>query len=205
MRGTFIKSYNGVVAGTQFVGTTIEAINLLREGIITIQDFFEYPAGKPGLVMARLTRPADTNAYLAGDAINASIATPVDISLVNMGIVIGGGGMITELGVRTNMVALAGNTIRIYLYRLAPTSLVGDNVPLTQLAENTQKGGFYIDITFDPLLAGSDVVLGHVQPFASYVCDTASSALLMRVQTLAAFTPTSAGWIDFDFTLTQQG
>lgn len=298
--------------GPNLSGTTVNVYDetaryLERMGLGAITDHNEigtigtYPAGKPTILQARLTRPADINAYAAGDAINTVVAdvkqketisltgtvgtativcgalshvatfatnltttaanfvtanaaayltaglvltsstntliieasvagvpftaptitnlitdlagtvahttanvTIPNITLANAAISVGGGGIITDMQLTSNITTLAGCTIRLWLYRLAPTGLVGDNVAMTNSVANTQKGRRYIDVTFDALLAGSDAVVAQVQPFFSYMCDVASKDLLMRVQTLSAFTPTSAGWIDFDFTITQQ-
>jgi hypothetical protein len=107
-----------------------------------------YPSGKPARVQARLTRPADTIAYAALDAINSSVGTPVSLNLPNMAINNGGGGCINQVNVTTNNLAFAGQTITAWVYNDEPTGVVGDNVNMVMADTNTSKGRFYFDVTF---------------------------------------------------------
>jgi hypothetical protein len=68
---------------------------------------------------------------------------------------------------------------------------------------NTTKGRYYIDVKFNSLLANSSVIIAQKEPVLMYLTDTASSDMKLRVQTLTAFTPVSAGWIDIAFNLLQ--
>jgi hypothetical protein len=150
-----------------------------------------FSGGVPTKFIHELTRPADTAAYLAGDGINVSTTEPVAIEFANVGGA-NGGGYLAFLKVESNITALAGATLRLWFFNDTPTGIVNDNAPYTNSYANSSKRVFYVDITFDALLAGSDTVFGQSFPiFNEYVAQN----LYCLIQTLTAFTPTSGGKI----------
>ncbi|HAQ19598.1 MAG TPA: hypothetical protein DCR40_10265 [Prolixibacteraceae bacterium] len=161
------------------------------------------PSSKAAFVEVRLTRPSDTVQYAANDAINSSVGAPVSLNLPDMALANGRGGYLMQIDAASDMLNLADATLRLWFYRTEPTGIVGDNVAMTNSTANITNGRHYIDVKFNSLLAGSSSVLGQNSPVWNYVCDAASKDLKLRVQTLTAFTPTSGGFIDFTFTLTQ--
>ena len=162
-----------------------------------------YPAGKSAVIEVRLTRPADTVQYTANDIINSSVGTPVTLDLANFALANGKGAWITGINVVTNLLNLANSTIRIWLYRTTPSSINGDNVAMTTMDANTTTGRTFIDMTFGPLLTGSDIIIGQVSPMVLMQCDASHNDIQQLVQTLATFAPVSGGFIDFTFTLLQ--
>lgn len=161
--------------------------------------------GTGAVVQVRLTRPVEGSPvqYTANDAINSSVANPVSVNVPNFALAAGRAAYIMAIQATTNMLNLADGIIRLWLYRTEPSGLVGDNVAMTNDDANTTKGRHYIDIKFNSLLANSTTILGIKEPVALYITDPASADLKLRVQTLTAFTPVSAGWIDIAFTLLQ--
>lgn len=162
-----------------------------------------YPAGKSAVIEVRLNRPADVIQYTVGDAINSSVSAPVTLDLANFALANGKGAWITGIVVATNLLNLANSTIRLWLYRTTPSSLVGDNVAFTTMDANTAAGRTSIDVTFGSLLTGSDVIIGQVSPMLLMQCDVAHADIQQVIQTLATFTPVSGGFIDFTYTLLQ--
>lgn len=153
------------------------------------------PSGTPAKLTYELTRPSDIIGYTIGDAINSSVATPVAITLTNASIANNGGGFAFLLKVESNMTTLAGATLRYWFYNTVPSALVGDNVAFINSYANASKRCFYVDVTFDTLLAGSDTVIGSVELSKEYVTALADKNIYALIQTLSAFTPTSGGKI----------
>ena len=152
------------------------------------------PNGTPVRKEVEITRPSDVIAYTAGDSINASTTSPVAFELASMSTAAGGGGFITKLKVETNITAMANATLRIYFFRDTPTSITADNVAMTIAYANSSKRSFYIDITLDPLVTGSDTIFGQTLDLSTeYAC--LATSMYFTVQTNSAFTPTSGGKI----------
>ena len=160
------------------------------------------PSGIPSKIIVEVTRPNDTpGAYSVGDAINSSIASPVAFEFANASIVAGGGGFLGLLKLESNITALASGTLRLWFFNETPTSIVGDHVAYVNNYANSSKRCFYVDVTFDPLLAGSDTVFGETLPlFNEYVTST-STSIYCLIQTLSSFTPTASGKIKISLSL----
>lgn len=150
--------------------------------------------GVPERVEVEITRPSDIIGYSIGDAINTSTSSPVAFELPLLATATGGGGFITKLKVETNITAMANATLRLYFFRDTPSSITADNVPMTISYANSSKRSFYIDITLDPLVAGSDTIFGQTLDLSTeYAC--LATSMYFTVQTNTAFTPTSGGKI----------
>lgn len=196
----FDSPYFEYVDSTDTPYTSISAL------MAVVHDMFaggtSSPSGEPARISATLTRPADTNSYTAGDHINSSVGTPVAITLNDVAIANGGGGFIMDFKMETDATTFAGATLRFWLFNDIPTGIVGDNVAYVNSFSNADKrmACGYFDCTFDPLLGGSDCVIGKYQPNTEYVCATASKNMYILVQTLTAVsTPKSAGVFKFYF------
>lgn len=152
------------------------------------------PAGIPSKIVVELTRPADATPYTANDAINSSVGSPVALTFSDVSVVVGGGGVATVLKVESNITAMAGATLRFWFFRDTPGTIPGDNTAHVNLYANSSARCFFADVTFEPLLAGSDSVYGQAILWNEYVTN-ASKNIYALVQTLSAFTPTSGGKI----------
>lgn len=154
------------------------------------------PSGTPSKTIVEITRPADTpGTYTAGDAVNTSVASPTLITFANMSIANGGGGFLYLLKAESNMTTLAGQTLRYWFYNDTPTGIVGDHIAFVNSYDNASKRCFYIDLTFDSLLAGSDTVFGQVKLSDEYVTKVTGKDLYSLIQTLTSWVPTSGGKI----------
>lgn len=159
------------------------------------------PSGTPAKIIVELTRPNDTpGAYTIGDAINSSVASPAAFEFANASIAAGGGGLLGLLKLESNITALASGTLRLWFFNEAPINIVGDHVAYINEYANSSKRCFYIDVTFDPLLAGSDTVFAQTLPlFNEYV--TTNKSIYCLIQTLSSFTPTASGKIKISLSL----
>lgn len=151
------------------------------------------PSGMTTRLEYELIRPSDTNTYSIGDAINTSTSTPIALPLIGASISSGGGGVLTKIKVESNITALAGATLRLYFFNDTPASITADNVAMTITYANSGKRIFYVDVTFDSLVVGSDTVYGQADVMNTYTC--AATTLYFTVLTQTAFTPTSGGKI----------
>lgn len=98
-----------------------------------------------------VTRPADTAVYATGDLIaNATAAgsmAPIAIAAARVN---GGTGVIRKVRLSTSNAAWANNTVRVHLFRGAPTSSVGDNGVFSgNIAGIAAVPLGYADVTFD--------------------------------------------------------
>ena len=154
------------------------------------------PNGAVGKLLGVITRPANTNNYLVGSMIG-TVQT-----LTNASLGLNGGGWIMEVKQETNIVSMAGCVLRYWLYNVTPTGMVADGSAFINSFANAYKrcASGYFDVIFDPLLAGSDCVIGKYQPNSEYICAVGSKDMFVAVQTLTAITaPLSGGILKFAF------
>lgn len=160
------------------------------------------PSGTPRIVAVEMTRPNDTpGAYSVGDAINSSVASPTSLEFTNASIAVGGGGFMGLIKVESDITALASGTLRLWFFNEVPASIVGDHVAFVNNYANSGKRCFYVDVTFDSLLAGSDVVLAQTLPLFNEYVTSASTSIYCLIQTLSSFTPTASGKIKISLSL----
>ena len=168
---------------------------------ITIKlDSGELHAGQVGgqsvLIGDETTRPADTTAYAAGDAISATVSDTGTTALRSLAVgrKVGGTGYLTKFRLMTNQAACVA-MIKVHFYNVAaPTGpIVGDNVQMTLLYLNkSQRIGSIIL----PSLATSTVAGGSTASVAQddttrmhFKCAVADQNIYYRLETLSIFTP----------------
>lgn len=156
--------------------------------------------GTPQRTEVEITRPSDIIGYTAGDAINTSTTTPIAFELPLASIASGGGGFLCNLKVETNIIAMASASLRFYFFKDTPSSITADNAAMTITYANSSKRCFYVDLTLDSLIAGSDTIFGEALALF-YEYTTAATSLYFTVQTNTGFTPTSGGKIKITATL----
>jgi hypothetical protein len=147
---------------------------------------------------ATITRPANTTAYAALDAISDSTSTPTCITFANMAPEVGsngGSGYIVKARMLTNQSTFTGR-IRLHIYSTAPTA-INDNSPFTLLwANRANRIGF---ITFPAAATegtGSDSANAIAAPGTgnialAFKCANGDQSLYALAETLDGFTPTS--------------
>lgn len=148
--------------------------------------------GSTVLATAAFTRPADTTAYAAKDAVSNSTSAPIVLTFTGLGRVVGGSGYITKARLLTDQAANVAQ-YRLHLFNVAPTA-INDNSAYTLLWANRTSRISMIDI--GPLGTegtGSDAANGLNSDIRlAYKCAAADTALYGLLETLIAFTPASA-------------
>ena len=147
--------------------------------------------GKSVQKSASFTRPADTTAYAANDAIADSTSAPTLLSFANCANANGGQGYIVKTRLMTNQKTCTAR-FRLSFYHTAP-SPVNDNAPKPMLYANKDKLIGRIDL--DPCNtedATSDAAFALSTALMPYVCAAADTTIYCILTTLDAFTPASA-------------
>jgi hypothetical protein len=151
-------------------------------------------------IVGTWTRPADTNAYTAGDAVNNSTTAPVLVTLAGAGRANGGSGKVTQVQLVTNLAVVTNGTFRVYFFNTSFTPQA-DNAVATGVAGNAAYLQGYVDL---PVLtadaAGSTSAVTRVDekvaggddgvPLA-FECAAGNSALYALVVATGAYTPAS--------------
>jgi hypothetical protein len=135
------------------------------------------------------TRPADTTAYAAQDAVSNSTTAPTVLTFGNVGRINGGSGLI--LAARHLKSSTVAASYRLHLYRVAPAA-INDNAQFPLLfANRTARIGF-IDFSHQTGGTGSDASTA-LATLANlpFVCDAASTSLFGRLVASAGYTPVS--------------
>ena len=145
---------------------------------------------------AELTRPADTTAYAANDAVSDSTSSPtIWATFTNIARINVGTGYIVKAKLLTDQAANVAQ-LRLHLFNAAPTA-INDNAAQTMLYAN--KATWLGAIDFPALTqdgTGSTAAKATVSSGSSslplaFVCAAASRTLSGLLEVLGAFTPTS--------------
>ena len=165
--------------GISVGGTAVNSSNPLPVG------------GKSVQKSASFTRPADTTAYAANDAVANSTSAPALLTFANCANANGGQGYIVKTRLLTNQKTCTAR-FRLSFYHTAP-SPVNDNAPKPMLYANKDKLIGRIDL--DPCNtedATSDAAFALSTALMPYVCAAADTKIYCILTTLDAFTPASA-------------
>jgi hypothetical protein len=201
-----ISIVNGINRNATFVTTltqtatnfvTAYAADFLGVGVVLTSSgadliFEANVAGVP------FTSPIITNLTLTLNGTVANTTTNITlapIELTGASVANGGGGIAFLLKLESNITALASQTIRVWFYNDTPAVVVGDHVAFINSYANSAKRCFYVDVTFDALLAGSDTVIGIIDISKEYITKTTGTSLYCLLQTTTSWTPTSGGKI----------
>ncbi len=138
-----------------------------------------------------LTRPANTTAYTAKDAV--ADVSGKELRFFNAGRVKGGSGYITKARLLTDQEANV-STFRLWVYTAPPVPALADNAPFGLMWVDNKKVVGYIDV--GPLAAEDTTAGDSAQGLIAdcrlaYVCDARYTDLVVVIETLAAFTPAS--------------
>lgn len=191
--GTFTGRI-GEVQASPTANTVLDRLKALLTGIVVAagESHIGEVAGRLVTSAVSLTRPADTTAYAAKDAVSNSTSAPSVLTFAGAGRVNAGTGYITALRMMTDQSANVAQ-FRLHLYAIAPTA-INDNAAQTLLYANRDKRVGYIDI--GPLAtegSGSDAASGlNADLRLPFKCDTADTNLYGLLETLSVFTPASA-------------
>lgn len=173
---------------------------LRRVALAASENLIGLVGGTTTLVADEFTRPADTTAYAAGDAVSATTSdtgTTVLRSLASLARVAGGTGYITKIRLWTDQVANVAR-YRIHFYKVAAptTAVVGDNAQMTLKYTNFAQRVGHVDL---PAMATSTVSTNSTAAETSdatlrlaFACAAGDPNLYYRIETLTVFTPANA-------------
>lgn len=159
---------------------------------VEVNQFNLLPVGGKSLRKSvSFTRPADTTAYAANDAIADSTSAPTLLSFANCANADAGQGYIVKTRLMTNQKTCTAR-FRLSFYHTTP-SPVNDNAPKPMLYANRDKLIGRIDL--DPCNTEgttSDAAYVLSTALLPYVCAENSTSIYCILTTLDAFTPASA-------------
>lgn len=138
------------------------------------------------------TRPADTSTYAANDVISNSTSSTTVLTFSNVARANGGSGYVTNVRLVKSSAVLTNASFRLWLYKLAPASIPGDNSPFTLLFTNRFDRLGYVDLTCTSGGTGSDcaeAVATNVN--LKFECESNSRALYGLLVPNLAYPPVS--------------
>jgi hypothetical protein len=143
-------------------------------------------------VTQSFTRPADTNAYTAGDTVNNSTSAPTVLTFTGMAREPGRGGTIQSAVLTMSSVASLAAELDLYLFDTAPT-MQSDNAPWTPSDSEIQS--LVAIISFYSVLRRTSA--NNVQYVAgslgqSYTCLASTTNLFGLLVARNAYVPASA-------------
>jgi hypothetical protein len=148
------------------------------------------------------TRPSDTTAYAAEDAINNSTSTPSNITFTALNgekLEAGQKYYIKSLRVITNNNTVTNGSFRLYITNTSQTPVIADNAQQTLLYANKAKVVGFIDFSLTTGGTGSDSGEAYVSGIDMPVT-LAGSTLYGYLVAKAAYTPASAQQFYFELT-----
>lgn len=148
--------------------------------------------GTTSYVGVDFTRPSNTDAYAAKDVIGNTGAA-ANLTFTNIARINQGSGYITKVRIMTNQAANAAR-FRLHLFHTAPTP-IADNAQYTLSWSNRANRIGSIDLDAQSTEGtGSDASTSLNKDIRlEYHCTSGSRTLYGILETLDAFTPTSAG------------
>lgn len=157
-------------------------------------------------VSVEVTRPADTTAYAAKDAVDASTSAPAGFVFAGMAGFAGGTGYLVKTVLATDQKTNVAR-FRLHLFNAAPT-YINDNSPYLLLYANlaSRVGTIDFDAAATEDATNSTAAIsqkvGNLLPF---VCAAADANLYGILETLDAFTPASGQKFTVKLTADQNG
>ena len=147
--------------------------------------------GRMSVATAFFTRPANTTAYDALDAVANSASAPTILTFSDVARAAGGSGYVVAMRLMTDQAANVAQ-FRLHLFHTAPTA-INDNAAYTLLWANRANRVGYIDANCQTEGSGSTAANGlNAVVRLPFVCAAGSSALYGLLETRTVFTPASA-------------
>lgn len=166
-------------------------------------NFYHLRAPNAYTVGVELTRPSDTTAYAANDAVSNSTSAPSVLTFAAATRVTGGNGYITAVRIRTDQKTNVAQ-FRIHFFSSSPTA-INDNSAQSILYANKATALGYVDV--GPLgtedATASDCAQGQTNGILlPYFC--AATSVFGLLETKTAFTPASGQKFYISVTFEQQ-
>lgn len=144
-------------------------------------------AGLQAIVSASFTRPADTTAYAAGDAVSNATSSPAILQFPGAARAAGASGL--TLLVRHVKSSTTAASFRLWLYRGA-VAAVNDNVQFPLLWANRSSRIGYVDLAHTTGGTGSDCSEG-LATFVLLPFSLVGTELFGQLTTTGGYTPAS--------------
>ena len=110
------------MAGTATIGAPVELRNSAGTELGTTTTQLEVKAGgRSKQISANFTRPADTTAYAAGDAVTNSTSSPAAITFSNCARISGGTGIITGCTLVDSANVATAGSFELWIFTASPT------------------------------------------------------------------------------------
>lgn len=171
------------------LGTTILSINY---------------SGSTEPISVELTRPADTNSYVADDCISDSTSAPSILNFANVVASNGKGGNLERVVIVSDDTAFASKTVLLKLYKETVTA-GNDNAALVEAYANASKFVCDVQVTFGAVVGSSTSVVGEAQIFKNFKCASADVDFYGQLVTLDAVTsPKSGGKFNIELFINRQ-
>lgn len=166
------------------------------------ENFIGAVGGRTIEVQTSFTRPLDTTAYAAGDAVSDSTSTPSSFAFANAARVAAGSGVIVAAKLTKNSTATAGASFRLWIFESAPT-YVNDNAAMAILWANRAVRRGYID--FSSPVVGSDCCeyYGSPNQQMTFKLGNGVTSLYFLLQATGAYTPASGEQFSAEISILQ--
>jgi hypothetical protein len=159
-------------------------------------------AGRLVPVAVEFSRPADTSAYVANDAVANSTSAPTALTFTDIMRVDGGSGYIVHATLLTNQ-ALNVSQFRLHLFSASPTM---DNDNAASVLRWSERASYLGFIDFDALQSegsGSDAAVAVWQQHIAVAAAAGSRTLYAKLETKLGFTPASGQTFRVSLTVDQ--
>jgi hypothetical protein len=139
------------------------------------------------------TRPADTNAYTANDAVTNSTSAPTTLTFTSCARANGMGGVITGAQLVINKANAVTAEFHLWLFSASPT-MTNDNAAFApSTGDSANVTGSPIIFTGADMSDGSNSrIYNAINLPKSFKCGGSTTSLFGELQTRTAYTPTSA-------------
>lgn len=184
MKDATTDTRNTIKAASTLSATTDTAL------VVTLRDVVH---GGNYVAQVDSTRPADTNAYAAGDVIGTATGSTAAIEFTNIGTA-GSISIITEVTLRIDVTAVPSGmtTFRLHLYNVTPPSALGDNAAWDLPSGDRSSYLGYLDIG-TPVDVGSTLyVQSDPTTRPNKPVKLLSTSLFGYLVTIGGYTPSSA-------------
>lgn len=139
-------------------------------------------------ISASFTRPANTTAYTAGDAVGTATTNVLSFARAVNGA--GGGGEIVKAVVISDNETITNKSLRLHFYSAAPTA-IADNAVNTVLSANAANYLGYVDTGTLIASASDSHATKVVDPPLPFTISSGST-LYCALEAVGGFTPASA-------------
>jgi hypothetical protein len=151
--------------------------------------------GSTFISTATFTRPADTTAYAANDAVSNSTAATVAMNFGTQarsnGVHTNSSGLIIGARLYKSTTTVSAATFRLWLFNAAPTSPAADNAAFTWSASDKASRFGYIDFVSPQATDGCDILAAPTLGNLAFNVASGSS-LYGLLQATGAYSPGSA-------------